>query len=95
MSSFILVRYQSRIEYSISQMSARRKHVRAHARDVEVEVDGENDLVCRVEEIKGGNVIEVLCTTYKHIIVFSLSPFWSPPLHWVTTFSMVSSKRGD
>ena len=60
MSSFILVRYQSRIEYSISQMSARRKHVRAHARDVEVEVDGENDLVCRVEEIKGGNVIEVL-----------------------------------
>ena len=37
-------------------MSARRKHVRAHARDVEVEVDGENDLVCRVEEIKGGNV---------------------------------------
>ena len=40
-------------------MSARRKHVRAHARDVEVEVDGENDLVCRVEEIKGGNVIEV------------------------------------
>ena len=54
-------------------MSARRKHVRAHARDVEVEVDGENDLVCRVEEIKGGNVIEVLCTTYKHIIVFSLS----------------------
>ena len=40
-------------------MSARRKHVRAHARDVEVEVDGETDLVCRVEEIKGGNVIEV------------------------------------
>ena len=76
-------------------MSARRKHVRAHARDVEVDVDRENDHVCRVEEIKGGNVIEVLCTTYKHIIVFSLSPFWSPPLHWVTTFSMVSSKRGD
>ena len=65
MSSFILVRYQSRIEYSISQMSARRKHVRAHARDVEVEVDRENgDRVCRVEEIKGGNVIEVS----KHII---------------------------
>ena len=40
-------------------MSARRKHVRAHARDVEVEVDRENDRVCRVEEIKGGNVIEV------------------------------------
>ena len=46
-------------------MSARRKHVRAHARDVEVEVDRENgDRVCRVEEIKGGNVIEVS----KHII---------------------------
>ena len=46
-------------------MSARRKHVRAHARDVEVEVDLENgDRVCRVEEIKGGNVIEVS----KHII---------------------------
>ena len=49
----------------ISIMSARRKHVRAHARDVEVEVDRENgDRVCRVEEIKGGNVIEVS----KHII---------------------------
>ena len=46
-------------------LSARRKHVRAHARDVEVEVDRENgDRVCRVEEIKGGNVIEVS----KHII---------------------------
>ena len=46
-------------------MSARRKHVRAHAREVEVEVDRENgDRVCRVEEIKGGNVIEVS----KHII---------------------------
>ena len=49
-------------------MSARRKHVRAHARDVEVEVDRENgDRVCRVEEIKGGNVIEVS----KHINPFS------------------------
>tara|TARA_X000000368_G_C22997726_1_gene697460 strand:- start:9 stop:239 length:231 start_codon:yes stop_codon:yes gene_type:complete len=49
-------------------MSARRKHVRAHARDVEVEVDRENgDRVCRVEEIKGGNVIEV----NKHINPFS------------------------
>ena len=51
-------------------MSARRKHVRAHARDVEVEVDLENgDRVCRVEEIKGGNVIEV----NKHINPFSSS----------------------
>ena len=54
-------------------MSARRKHVRAHARDVEVEVDRENgDRVCRVEEIKGGNVIEVS----KHIsILFRLFGF--------------------
>ena len=51
-------------------MSARRKHVRAHARDVEVEVDLENgDRVCRVEEIKGGNVIEVSKQTHQKSFV--------------------------
>jgi hypothetical protein len=51
-------------------MSARRKHVRAHARDVEVEVDLENgDRVCRVEEIKGGNVIEVRKQTHQKSFV--------------------------
>ena len=58
-------------------MSARRKHVRAHARDVEVEVDLENgDRVCRVEEIKGGNVIEVskqtnasICNDFFFVVV--------------------------
>ena len=55
-------------------MSARRKHVRAHARDVEVEVDLENgDRVCRVEEIKGGNVIEVSKQTHQFVTTFSSS----------------------
>jgi hypothetical protein len=41
-------------------MSARRKHVRSHVHDVDVEiVSEEGDAVCRVEEVKGGNVIEV------------------------------------
>ena len=66
---FVLVSFVTTFTYYIilekQIMSARRKHVRAHARDVEVEVDRENgDRVCRVEEIKGGNVIEVS----KHII---------------------------
>ena len=62
---FVLVSFVTTIILEKQIMSARRKHVRAHARDVEVEVDRENgDRVCRVEEIKGGNVIEVS----KHII---------------------------
>jgi len=41
-------------------MSARRKHVRSHVHDVDVEiVSEEGDAVCRVEEVKGGNMIEV------------------------------------
>ena len=56
---FVLVSFVTTIILEKQIMSARRKHVRAHARDVEVEVDRENDRVCRVEEIKGGNVIEV------------------------------------
>ncbi|CAL6399080.1 unnamed protein product [Bathycoccus prasinos] len=41
-------------------MSARRKHVRAHVHDLDVEIhEKEGDVVCRVEDVKGGNVIEV------------------------------------
>jgi hypothetical protein len=41
-------------------MSARRKHVRAHLHDLDVEIhEKEGDVVCRVEDVKGGNVIEV------------------------------------
>ena len=65
---FVLVSFVTTIILEKQIMSARRKHVRAHAREVEVEVDRENgDRVCRVEEIKGGNVIEVS----KHINPFS------------------------
>ena len=50
-------------------MSARRKHVRSHVHDVDVEiVSEEGDAVCRVEEVKGGNVIEVR-------LRFFISPF--------------------
>ena len=65
-------------------MSARRKHVRAHARDVEVDVDRENDHVCRVEEIKGGNVIEV--RRHQLLLLLLLSLYVWSLLEWVTTF---------
>ena len=65
-------------------MSARRKHVRAHARDVEVDVDRENDHVCRVEEIKGRNVIEV--RRHQLLLLLLLSLYVWSLLEWVTTF---------
>jgi len=50
-------------------MSARRKHVRAHVHDMDVEInEKEGDVVCRVEDVKGGNVIEV--GVHLYLIVF-------------------------
>ena len=48
-------------------MSARRKHVRAHVHDLDVEInEKEGDVVCRVEDVKGGNVIEVcICILFS------------------------------
>ena len=49
-------------------MSARRKHVRSHVHDVDVEiVSEEGDAVCRVEEVKGGNVIEVCFRAFFYL----------------------------
>ena len=51
-------------------MSARRKHVRSHVHDVDVEiVSEEGDAVCRVEEVKGGNMIEVCMRFFFLLLV--------------------------
>ena len=55
-------------------MSARRKHVRSHVHDVDVEiVSEEGDAVCRVEEVKGGNMIEV-CMRFFFFLWWCAAP---------------------
>lgn len=56
-------------------MSARRKHVRSHVHDVDVEiVSEEGDAVCRVEEVKGGNMIEVNALFFSSSFVCGAPP---------------------